>query len=97
MKRARASSTETSSARAWASITASIRGPRTAPGEIRFTRIPCSPASQASVRTRPTSASLDAVYGVRPCSGRFPVIEPITITDPLPRSIIPGSAARQHR
>src|SRR6266545_2637321 len=64
---------------------------------MRLTRMPCAPTSQASVRTSPTSASLLVVYGVRPCSGRFPLTEPMTTIEPPRRSIIAGSSARQHR
>jgi hypothetical protein len=55
---ARNSSYETPAARACSRITASMRGPATAPGEMRFTRTPCGPSSTASERTSPTSASL---------------------------------------
>src|SRR5258708_16043593 len=78
-------------------ITHSMRSPSTPPGEMTLTRIPYDPASQASVLARPTRAILLAAYGVRPNSGRFPVIEPMMTIHPECCSIMAGRNARQHR
>src|SRR5919106_1872644 len=74
-----------------------IRSPATPPGDTRFTRTPCSPNSNASVRTMPTSAILLVVYAERLSRGRLPLNDPMTTTLPAPRAIMAGRNARHAR
>src|SRR5690606_22340679 len=91
------SSTGLPSDLALAAITARIRGPSTAPGRIALARMPSGPNSMASDLVKPTTAHLDAEYGVRPGKPRWPAADDrLMMLGPRPLHSR-GTASRVHR
>src|ERR1700728_239554 len=70
---------------------------RVGPGAIAFTRIPAGPYSAARARVRPWTADFVLLYSAALAIPLVPLIEPMLMITPPPRSVMPGTSAAVSR
>src|SRR5579871_3541147 len=74
-----------------------MRGPSTAPGRTALTRMLSGPSSMARLLVKPTTAHLEAEYGVRRGNPKRPAADDRLTMAPPPALRSNGTARRAHR